>query len=247
MKFYATPSPLAHLLVPLLGAVLSGAIIIPIAEAILELSNAYKLLILGVLFVLCLIWYMRAMRYKDYIEVTEHELNIVQDERRKDATPPLYVKPKDVKLVEIVTVYPTHQEPSNYLIYTHLLPEPLWIDTYQVPLNNFIVFPNSNNLPISYVTLQHADIDVEQLGKKYIVLKNHERNKKIRIAIPNIAEICHIHKHAYSIAQSYITLSTKDDELYMIYQYPRQIEELKEWCTKHGVSWRTEHTNRNNS
>ncbi len=240
MKYYRK-YPLAGLIIlPPLGSILAGTIVLPICNAIFnidggsyyELTNAGILLFLYVLF---LLWFVYANRFKDYIELSPGIIVWGFDKREKEQD--VCVNTRDILLLEIVSMT---DPPSDEYFIVHLKnQEPRQFNAFDVPVEDVLHFCNRNNIETLAVIRTHTDIGTVKIGREKIVINYaesrwYERGKRIHYS--QIAGIDLVSTHPVSDTRNYYAVHTKSGEVYEFSFYFVKRDAIDLFARKHGFS-----------
>ena len=237
MKYISRPSPVSYVLVPAIGA-LAGGVVLALLLSLVSAGEHYWGVRIGVctLYVVFTIWYAWAQRYRDGVELDNGMITFIADARRKNAkstTIPL----SHIKLVEIVTLFPSHHKPSFYLLYGK--DETIrYIDAELVPEPDIRRFCTNNQMPVADVIPTHYDTDMAGISKTHLKLTQINGKKELLIKIPatEIRTIELVKEHPFSETRKYYRITTADDKQFAFKAMSADVDELKYLMDTIGVT-----------
>ncbi len=237
MKYISRPSPIAYVLVPAMGA-LAGAVVLALILSIISAGEHYMAVRIGmgVLFVVFIVWYAWAERYRDGVELGNGMINFFADERRKNAESTTILV-GHIKLAEVVTLMPDHDYPMFYLLYCK--DETIWyIDATLVPEQDFRQFCTDNKVPVEDIIPLHHDTEMAGISKKYLKLTQISGKKEVLIKVPatEIKTIELVKEHPFSETRKYYRLTTADDKHFSFKAISADMDELSHVITSLGIT-----------
>jgi hypothetical protein len=146
----------------------------------------------------------------------------------------------EIRLVEIVTMFPELKEPSYCLVY-HQGSEPLTIEFRDVPEADIRAFCQENNLTLADVTPPFAAVEYMDMGNKHLTLRDHRKKgwkdwKDVRIRTDSISQIEQVSEHPVSQSRWYYRVHTKDGQQYEFGSFSVDKERMEKYGAKFGFS-----------